>query len=90
MLNDVSFLLFRFVEEEGGEEQWRTRNDVFVGSNDYIYRHIHMRAAKNDSSSSNGSSSSSGSSASNGSSSSNGSSPSNGSSSSSGSSCSKS
>jgi len=29
MLNDVSFLLFRFVEEEGGEEQWRTRNDVF-------------------------------------------------------------
>ena len=39
MLNDVSFLLFRFVEEEDGEEQWRTRNDVFVGSNDYIYRH---------------------------------------------------
>ena len=68
MLNDVSFLLFRFVEEEGGEEQWRTRNDAFVGSNDYIYRHIHMRAARNDSISSSGSSSSNGSSSGNGSS----------------------
>ena len=28
MPNDVSFLLFRLVEEEGGEELWRIRNDV--------------------------------------------------------------
>ena len=34
MLNDVSVLLFRSVEEEGGEEQWGTRNDAFVGSNE--------------------------------------------------------
>ena len=27
MLNDLGVLLFNFVEEEGGEEQWRTRND---------------------------------------------------------------